>query len=302
VRERPFFVRLRHIGADSHRASSARKDVTSLPDCVVLSLTGITAGGKNLEKLVATIEQRRSGARLIKLAGVLDEDNGLDALVEKVGTGTALINLAGVERIDAGGLGDWSNWLAALEAKGIRPIFVACSPAVVEQLNRNKDFSGNGIVKSFHVSYYCGSCGTDKVLLVHISDMGATPHSAPPCTCDSCGGEMTFIDESGTYFDFVRAQQKKALVQAKNEPERGLARGSNAAVTVEHVKHVSSPRLTPRDSRPSLSAFQVPGHRPSERDVMPPRMAPPSERPYIVLVILLLLATVGVLAFMLLVR
>ena len=254
------------------------------------------------EKLVATVEQRRSGARLIKLAGVLDENNGLDALVEKVGAGSALINLAGVERIDAGGIGDWTNWLAALEAKGIRPVFIACSPAVVDQLNRDMNFCGNGIVKSFHVPYYCASCQADKLLLVHVADMGATPHVAPACACDGCGVAMTFVDDSGTYFGFVRGQQKKALVQARGDSQRELARGSNASVTVEHVKKISRPRLTARESRPSLSAFQIPEKRPSEHELILPRTMPPSERPYIILIILLLLCTVGVLVFLLLVR
>jgi anti-anti-sigma regulatory factor len=256
-----------------------------------------------VEKLVATIEQRRSGARLIKLAGVLDEHNELDDLVEKVGSGTALINLAGVQRIDDAGLRSWAKWLAALEGKGIRPIFIACSTAVVEQLNRDKSFCGNAIVKSFHVPYYCSTCETDKLLLVHVTDMGAVPHSAPATSCDSCGGAMTFVEDSASYFSFVRDQQKKALVQAKAEPERGLARGSNSAVTVEHVKRVSQPRIAGRDSRPSLSAFQLPGHRPSEHELpSPPRMAPPSERPYIVMIILLLMCCIGVLVFLLLSR
>jgi anti-anti-sigma regulatory factor len=255
-----------------------------------------------VEKLVATIEQRRSGARLIKLAGVLDEHNRLGDLIEKVGTGTALINLAGVERIDATGLRDWAKWLAALDSKGIRPIFIACSPAVVDQLNRDKNFSGNGIVKSFHVPYHCSTCSTDKLLLVHITDMGAVPHVAPPTSCDGCGSEMTFVDDAEIYFGFVRQQQKKALVQAKGEPERQLARGSNSSVTAEHVKRISRPRLTARDSRPSLSAFQIAEKRPSEHELPAPRVMPPSERPYIILIILLLMCTVGVLVFLLLVR
>jgi hypothetical protein len=254
------------------------------------------------EKLVATVEQRRSGARLIKLTGVIDEDNELGDIVEKVGTGAALVNLAGVERINEGGLRQWASWLAAFEAKGIRPIFIACSPAIVDQLNRNHDFSGNGIVKSFHVPYFCSTCETDKLLLAHVSDMGAVPHSAPPCTCDGCGGSMTFVDDAGTYFGFVRAQQKKALVQAKAEPQRELARGSNSAVTVEHVKQVSQPRIPGRDSRPSLSAYQMIEKRASERELVVPRAMPPSERPYFVLIIMLLLCTVGVLVFLLLVR
>ena len=101
------------------------------------------------DKLIASVEQRRSGARLIKLAGVLDGHNCLGELVEKVGAGTSLINLAGVESIDAIGARDWVNWVASMEAKGIQLMLIACSPAVVEQLNRVEGFAGNAVVKSF---------------------------------------------------------------------------------------------------------------------------------------------------------
>lgn len=116
------------------------------------------------EKLLATVEQRRGGANLIKLAGVIDEHNDLDALVEKVGGGKTLINMAGVVGINSYGMRDWMSWLASLEAKGIYPELVACSPAVVAQLNLVKGFAGHSIVKTLQVPYRCaaaiasGSC------------------------------------------------------------------------------------------------------------------------------------------------
>jgi hypothetical protein len=253
------------------------------------------------DKLVATIEQRRSGARLIKLAGVLDEDNDLSDLGEKVGAGKALINLAGVERINDQGRADWMAWLASLEAKGIRPIFIACSPAVVAELNLNSKFVGNGEVKSFHVPYHCPTCSIEKLLLVHIIEMGPRPHTAPPCACDGCGEQM-FFSEEDSYFAFVHQLQSVAPPKPVESAE--LARGSNSSVTAEQLARVSQPRLPPRrSSRPSLSAFQLgEGKRPSEAELLLPRSMPPSERPYMILVIMLLLATVGILVYLLLVR
>ena len=138
-------------------------------------------------KLVATIEQRRSGARLIKFAGVLDEHSHLDDLLEKVGRGTALINLSGVERINSKGARDWVNWISTLDAKGIRPMLIACSPAVVSQLNRVKNFAGKAIVKSFQVPYHCSTCSIDKLQRVHVTEMGAAPYKAPGCSCGGSG-------------------------------------------------------------------------------------------------------------------
>jgi anti-anti-sigma regulatory factor len=257
------------------------------------------------EKLVATIEQRRSGARVIKMAGVLDEDNPLRELIEKVGTGTALINLSGVERINSTGARDWVSWLAALEQRGIRPVLIACSPAVVAQLNRVRNFAGNALVKSFQVPYHCSNCDMDKLQLVYIADLGEAPHHAPVCTCDGCGSAMHFVEESDSYFSFVthfqnvKAPERPSVREVEQEAERELARGSISAVTAEQVRRISDPRLVARQSRPSLSVFQIPeGKRPSERDLTMPRKMPGGE-PYIIAIVMLLLAVVGVFVYFL---
>ena len=288
------------------------------------------------EKLTTTIEQRRSGARVIKLAGVLDEHNRLRELVEKVGSGPALINLSGVERMNSTGTRDWVNWLAQIEARGTQPILIACSPAVVAQLNRIKNFAGAAQIKSFQVPYHCAACGLDKLLLVNISEMGNAPHSAPRCTCDACGGAMAFADESGSYFAFVqqvqqhvaqrdserdsanlrhrdsqrgseRDSQRGSGGQLARDSQRGsgrdLARGSRRSVDPD-VSSVSKPRTITRDSRPSLSVFQLPENkRPSEHTMPRPRQTVGGGAIWvvaIVLLVLMLLGAVGVFAYLLL--
>ncbi|NVB82459.1 MAG: hypothetical protein HOV81_29035 [Kofleriaceae bacterium] len=253
------------------------------------------------DRLVATIEQRRSGARVVKLAGVLDEHNDLGELVEKVGAGPALINLSGVERINSTGARDWVTWLASLESKGTKPMLIACSPAVVAQLNVIKNFAGNAPVKSFQVPYHCSICDRDKLLLVNVADMIGSPGRAPQCSCDACDGPMRHVDETGTYFAFL-ATLKPPKPETKHDATE-LARGSNSAVTSEHVKRISQPQFVARSSRPSLSAYQLPdGQRASEQDITfsRPRVMPANERPYLIAITLLLLCTVGVLVFLLL--
>src|SRR5437868_9696950 len=99
------------------------------------------------DKLNATV-QRQDGAPTIKLAGVIDEDNHLAELADKLGVGRAVIDLGDVERINSCGTRDWVNWIADLESRGVQPVLVACSPAIVAQLNLVKNFSGGAIVKS----------------------------------------------------------------------------------------------------------------------------------------------------------
>jgi anti-anti-sigma regulatory factor len=242
-------------------------------------------------KLVTTIEQRRSGARVIKFAGVLDEHARLAELTAQVGTGVTLINLAGVERINSSGTRDWVNWLEALEANGARPALIACSPAVVAQLNRIKNFAHHAVVKSFQVPYHCAACDADKLLLVHIADMGEAPHSAPTCTCNICERPMELADESGNYFAFV--SQVQSAKPELREPD--LARGSHSTFTEEDARP-SRPLLL-RDTRPLLSVYQFPAQRPSDREL--PRVAVSEPRLWLFALVALLVCTIAVLLVLL---
>ncbi len=256
------------------------------------------------EKLVATVEERRSGANLVRLSGSLDEHSDLDEITARVVGAEVLINLSGVERINSTGTRDWVNWLAALEARGVRPTLVACSPAVVNQLNLVKNFAGRAIVKSFQTPYHCAACSLDKLLLVNVSEMRgrATP---PPCTCDDCGKAMVLADETGTYFSFVDHVQDTKPVAKVDASE--LARGSNTSVgdNESSGSRPSGSGLTP--SSPYLSAFQV-GRTPSRGNIVLERashrtLAAPmktgTERPYLIAIVVLMAATIGVLLFLL---
>lgn len=155
------------------------------------------------QKFQATIQQR-GDVTYLKLAGVIDEDNELFDLLDQLGAGTVVINLADIERINSCGVRDWVNWLAKLEKKGAKVVFVECSPAIVAQINLVNNFTGNGVVKSFYAPYFCPSCDLEKVLLIEMDEMKAmdTP-KAPVCRCDECDGVMDFDDMEESYFAFV---------------------------------------------------------------------------------------------------
>ena len=192
---------------------------------------------------------------MIKLAGILDEHDELAAMANRTGDGKTLINLAGIERINSSGTRDWVNWLAALKSQGIRPLLIACSPAVVAQLNLVKNFAGNAVVKSVQVPFHCAACDQRKLVLVNVADLGAPPYKVPTCACDGCRATLPFVDETGDYFAFV-SQLKIAPKAARG---RSLARGSSAAETDES-KPANEPRVPTRtSSAPYLSAFQVSG-------------------------------------------
>ncbi len=206
--------------------------------------------------------QQRGDVSYVKLGGVIDEDNELAELVDKIPTGTALIDVGEVERINSCGVRDWVNWLGKLDGQGAKAVLVECSPAIVAQINLVNNFTGNGVVKSFYVPYFCPECDEEKVLLVETSDMGAAPHEPPTCRCDECDLVMDFDDMPDSYFAFLSNAKKVAEPDRLNGAIKEMAptsttsksRSSNG--TSSKVKaRMSSPAIMPGGSKPSVPSL-----------------------------------------------
>jgi len=202
------------------------------------------------QKFQASV-QHRGDVSYVKLGGVIDEDNELSDLVDKIPSGTAVIDLGEIERINSCGVRDWVNWLSKLEANGTRSVLVECSPAIVAQINLVNNFTGSGVVKSFYVPYFCPECDEEKVLLVEASDMGPPPHEPPTCRCDECDLVMDFDDMPDSYFAFLSNQRKLAEPDKINGAMRELARGSDAPQS-------KSGKVKSRQSAPNLQSGSKP--------------------------------------------
>jgi anti-anti-sigma regulatory factor len=158
---------------------------------------------------------RKDDVTWVKLGGVIDEDNDLGSLAEKIGGGTAVIDVSEIERINSCGVRDWVNWLGKTEKNGASVVLVECSPAIVAQINLVNNFTGQGVVKSFYAPYFCPNCDIEKALLVETSDVqGMQPFQAPSCRCDECDGPMDFDDMEDSYFAFL-ANTKKIVTDAR---------------------------------------------------------------------------------------
>jgi anti-anti-sigma regulatory factor len=230
--------------------------------------------------------QHRGDVSYVKLGGVIDEDNELGELVEKIPTGTAVIDLGEIERINSCGVRDWVNWLGKLEGNGTRSVLVECSPAIVAQINLVNNFTGSGVVKSFYVPYFCPECDEEKVLLVEASDMGPPPHEPPTCRCDECDLVMDFDDMPDSYFAFLSNQRKLAEPDKINGAMKDLARGSDAGGAKSKVKsRASQPNLQQgsKPSVPSLPSIQRTSTQPAKTSSSGPQQRsgskPPSKPP-----------------------
>jgi anti-anti-sigma regulatory factor len=219
--------------------------------------------------------QHRSDLSYVKLGGVIDEDNELADLVDKIPTGTAVIDLGEIERINSCGVRDWVNWLSKLENNGTRSVLVECSPAIVAQINLVNNFTGNGVVKSFYVPYFCPECDEEKVLLVEATDMGPPPHEPPTCRCDECDLVMDFDDMPDSYFAFLSNQRKLAEPDKINGAMRDLGRSSEPEAPKGKVRsRASQPNLSmgSKPSVPSLPSIQ----RTSAAGGLPPMAIQPT--------------------------
>src|SRR5687768_14031486 len=213
------------------------------------------------QKFQASI-QHRGDVSYVKLGGVIDEDNELGDLVDKIPSGTAVIDLGEIERINSCGVRDWVNWLSKLEANGTRSVLVECSPAIVAQINLVNNFTGSGVVKSFYVPYFCPECDEEKVLLVEAGDMGPPPHEPPTCRCDECDLVMDFDDMPDSYFAFLSNQRKLAEPDKINGAMRDLGQeGGGKKVR----SRASQPNLQSgsRPSVPSLPSIQKSSTQPA---------------------------------------
>jgi anti-anti-sigma regulatory factor len=219
------------------------------------------------QKFQASV-QHRGDVSYVKLGGVIDEDNELNDLVDKIPAGTAVIDLGEIERINSCGVRDWVNWLSKLESNGTRSVLVECSPAIVAQINLVNNFTGNGVVKSFYVPYFCPECDEEKVLLVEASDMGPPPHEPPTCRCDECDLVMDFDDMPDSYFAFLANQKKLAEPEQINGAIKEIARGSDNSAKSKVKSRASQPNLggptSSAPSVPSLPSIQKTSTTPSQ--------------------------------------
>jgi anti-anti-sigma regulatory factor len=298
------------------------------------------------QKFQATVNHQND-VSYVKLAGVIDEDNELGDLVDRIPTGTAVIDLGEIERINSCGVRDWVNWLSRLEGNRTRVVMVECSPAIVAQINLVNNFTGSGVVKSFFVPYFCPECDEEKVLLVEASDMGPPPHEPPTCRCDECDLVMDFDDMPDSYFAFLSNQRKvaepdkmamklagngtadKNKIRSRAAGSPSMAAKQSSLPSVPSLPSISRstgsgqgrqppqlgsnpgsapgsrPQLKPstpsshgHGSRPSFGTMQAAGMNPAMA-MNRPAVAPPKSNAVVYVLVAVLLAAIGVLAYLL---
>ena len=148
----------------------------------------------------------------LKLRGVVDEDNSLDALVPRLSGDVLVVDTTDVVRINSCGVRDWVNWLSAVQKMGVGVVLIRCSPAIVNQINLVTNFSGHSVVHSFFAPYYCESCDREIQKIIPTDTLlgGGAVHS-PSFRCNDCGSALEFDDIEESYFAFINATDPDAI-------------------------------------------------------------------------------------------
>jgi anti-anti-sigma regulatory factor len=142
----------------------------------------------------------------LRIQGVIDEDNRLEALARDIRTGVLVIDLSDVERINSCGVRDWVNWVAALEKAQVQTHLICCSSAIVAQLNLVGNFVGHASIRSVTAPYYCDSCDFEHTEKLNLEDLVKAPKTqAPGRNCPQCQQPMSFDDIEDSFFGFVNA-------------------------------------------------------------------------------------------------
>ncbi|MDY0058942.1 MAG: hypothetical protein RBU45_03965 [Myxococcota bacterium] len=222
------------------------------------------------ERLLITT-QRQESLALLQLVGVIDEDSALHEATRDLPGGTlAVIDTAGVTRINSCGVREWVNWLTSLQARDIGIVLLNCSVHIVDQINMVHNFIGTGRIKSFFAPYYCEQC--DRELIQHIEVAETTdPQSIRP-PCPGCGA-TTELDHLPEQFFAFLDDRSRILV----EPETLLllgGLGKNLSLRIRELDGGArqAPRVHPEVGPPALAA------PPPPRALPPVPLPPPSAR------------------------
>ncbi|MCA9668402.1 MAG: hypothetical protein KC503_22580 [Myxococcales bacterium] len=208
------------------------------------------------------------GVSSVKLAGVIDEDNDLSSIPDRIKHQTVLIHAADVERINSCGVRDWVTWLGELDKKGCSLFFIECSPAIMTQVNLVNNFLGTGQIVSFYAPYFreCSepSCQSDKMLLINVEDaVKDKPFRAPTCRCDRCDHTMEFDDIESSYFAFLNNVHAPQIQTTLATTIKKVSDGASGSLR-QRTSSMPMPSLAALNSTPSVPSMPT---TPSSREL-----------------------------------
>ena len=153
-------------------------------------------------ELTFRVDPFPGGAR-VSFAGDVDENADFAELhLRLAGAGALIFDLSGVRRVNSCGVPEWVSFVRELGEADVT--FVACSPAIVTQMNMIYNFRGPARVRSFLAPYVCTRCHAEAEKLLDVdADFVDGSRQVPPFSCPQCAAPMELDDLPDRYLSFL---------------------------------------------------------------------------------------------------
>lgn len=226
-------------------AKEWRPSATSSVHELVTRIEAANQLRSELDEVATVARSRRAGpkvappanalgaVRLVQVPARLDESFGGAELAASL-TGTVVLDLGDVRRINSYGLRQWLELNRELTSRGdqVQLYYARCSEAVVGQIGLVNAFADRGQVISFQAPYACSSCG--HAFTAHFdcehdaAELAAAQN--PPRPCPLCN-EPALLDDEPSFLAplaphlglEVPAPVRAALENAASAPRQATA-------------------------------------------------------------------------------
>ncbi len=156
-------------------------------------------------KFKSTVTQNGNDITL-RFEGAIDENVVLPMLPTPI-LGKLIFNLEKVTLINSLGCKTWINWVRAQVTPNANISLVACTPAIVYQINILQGFvPDHANIDSFLVPYTCDDCDREEYRLLtrgtHFDSTGITQFENT-IKCPKCNGTLEMDVVKERYFRFL---------------------------------------------------------------------------------------------------
>ena len=224
-------------------------------------------------------QQRQDGVVHLRVSGVIDEDNHLDAVAGQLRQGDlVVIDTREVSRINSCGVRDWINWLSMLDGILAKVVLVNCSVHIVDQINMVHNFIGSGKIKSFFAPYYCEGCDEELLEHLEVSELSNPLGVHPRCPRCNKPTELDHLPEQ--FFAFLEERKRILLDPESFRRLAGLSKGISYQMReLDSIPRRAAAVVAPGDRQSSVSGPPLP--RPRARATVSEQTGPDLPRPRI---------------------
>jgi anti-anti-sigma regulatory factor len=148
---------------------------------------------------VNVVVNEQNGTVTVGVTGAITEHSDFKPALERA-SGTVVVDLKGVERVNSYGVREWIAFMKALADKTAHVVLDQVSIPMVRQMNMIPQVRHRAEVRTIFAPYYCDDCDDERAIALAAGATTAPEHAA----CPKCGAQMEFDDVQPAYFAFLK--------------------------------------------------------------------------------------------------